>query len=868
MKRLFFFICFGIMLMAGILAPRHAARAVTSTIIDSSITSNNNSNNGTAFTNVFISSSTGYVFFRDSTNFCVYSKTTNGGATWNAAVTVSPNANCIRVAVWYDRWTPGNTTGTIIHIATIETTHDDLWYDRLDTGAGDTLSTAIDISSSTTVSGSYTAGATVDAMTEGTNGTLYAGLYNTGGSFVLQCSSSCTATTSWSLAGPQTTWNPGANDWMILNPLPSGNIINIRFALASSTLYSKVWHNSSSSWDTNWTTIDNNCAPNTTYDGHFGTAVNGNSNAIYMASACQIATLNNSANPEIKTWTYTPASSTWVRDTDVETSSTLGITGVKIGLDKNTGNIYVVYSGRTTKNQSATANVYYKISTSTSMSSWGAIQGPINATSGNIYGARIDGMSLTRLYSTWVNVTDGTLNGQTIAVFSPTTYTQAAYTFFQNLNGTQVGTPFDTENASSIIPLAGQPFRLRMLVNVGGAGTDIDGQYFKLQYATSSNGACSTSFSDGLSYGDVGTATSSAISYYNNSSPANGAALTANGQDPTDGTNVIVNQTYVEQNNFSNDIAKIFGTQDGKWDFSLVNNSASTGQNFCFRIVKNDGTLLDTYSVMPSAQVDAAPTISNLSLNGGHSITLIEGTTTDIQATGTISDANGFSDIYSIMGVMYRTSLGPSCTPDNNDCYQASSANCNVSGCSGTSCIATCDYNVWYFAQPTDSGTPWVGDSWSTLMQASDTVYSGVTATSSGVSLLSLLAFETTSTINYGSFTAGQSMSSLTATSVIRATGNVSMNVNIYGTNMTNGAQSIAVGQQRFATSSLSYTSGTTLLVNPGSTVLIDLPKPSSTTVTPSSTFYWGIALPATQPTGNFTGHNTFVGVLNTSTWP
>src|SRR5665213_4322165 len=127
---------------------------------------------------------------------------------------------------------------------------------------------------------------------------------------------------------------------------------------------------------------------------------------------------------------------------------------------------------------------------------------------------------------------------------------------------------------------------------------------------------------------------------------------------------------------------------------------------------------------------------------------------------------------------------------------------CSINSCIGNTCDVSCLYKVWYYAQPTDSGTPWAGDSWTAMVQASDTVFSGVSATSSNQTLLSLLAFETTSSINYGSFNQGQTMSTLTASSVLRASGNVSMNVTVYGSSMTSGAFSIPVGQQHYATSS------------------------------------------------------------------
>ncbi len=89
------------------------------------------------------------------------------------------------------------------------------------------------------------------------------------------------------------------------------------------------------------------------------------------------------------------------------------------------------------------------------------------------------------------------------------------------------------------------------------------------------------------------------IAYNDNATPADGAALTANANDPTDGGRTIVNQDYEELNNFTNTEAAIASGQDGKWDFSLKDNGALSNTDYCFRIVKSDGTTLNTYTVIP-----------------------------------------------------------------------------------------------------------------------------------------------------------------------------------------------------------------------------------------------------------------------------
>jgi len=98
---------------------------------------------------VFVSRLIGYQFYSDSVlNDLFYEKTTDGGQTWGAAVTVS-TALIAGFDVWYDKWTPG-ITGTLIHIAYIDNTSADVFYKNLDT-ASDTLGSEVAVYAGTTV---------------------------------------------------------------------------------------------------------------------------------------------------------------------------------------------------------------------------------------------------------------------------------------------------------------------------------------------------------------------------------------------------------------------------------------------------------------------------------------------------------------------------------------------------------------------------------------------------------------------------------------------------------------------------------------------------------------------------------------------
>ena len=124
---------------------------------------------------------------------------------------------------------------------------------------------------------------------------------------------------------------------------------------------------------------------------------------------------------------------------------------------------------------------------------------------------------------------------------------------------------------------------------------------FKLQFAVKS-GTCDIAFT-GETYTDV--TTTSAIAFNNNATPSDEANLTANANDPVNGATPVVNQSYQELNNFTTSVGAIPKDQDGKWDFSLFDNTAPDNTSYCFRIVESSGTLLNTYTVIPEITTSA-----------------------------------------------------------------------------------------------------------------------------------------------------------------------------------------------------------------------------------------------------------------------
>lgn len=179
---------------------------------------------------------------------------------------------------------------------------------------------------------------------------------------------------------------------------------------------------------------------------------------------------------------------------------------------------------------------------------------------------------------------------------------QSAYRLFNNADSTNVGAALAVQDTPATLGATGASFRLRKLLHVADINLAASGQAFKLQFAAKGAGTCAAPTG---AYADVTAAT--VMAYNNNATPADGANLTVNVADPTHGAHTVVNQTYEELNNFTNAVAAINAGQDGKWDFALRDNSAPASTTYCFRVVKDTGTALDTYLAYPEVTTAAAP---------------------------------------------------------------------------------------------------------------------------------------------------------------------------------------------------------------------------------------------------------------------
>jgi len=376
--------------------------------------------------NVCVSDTVCYAFYIDSDSDVVYQKSTDGGASWGGTGTDISVGTWVALAVWYDRWTPGDTTGTLVHLVYFSTA-DDLTYAVFNT-SGDTF-TANVVIASTGAQGALAAANDV-AISKGTDGDLYAATVDataptSPASFTHKCAGTCTTASNWVSAGSNP-WDGVGDDTddnhaITLLPLPddathdAGDMMLVSLDIADGTVEYKVYDDSANSWSTDFTNLPVGATDSTTYTHTLSGAVDIVSGNLYVAYIHNAGTANTS---EVLAAKYTGGA--WSSLTDPWPDTTDGtsiVTDASIGIDSNSGDLYVVYS----RGASATANdVYYAVSIDDG-ATWSIDNLLSSGTDRNHRAISINSSSADRLFGTYHDLTATTGNdlyGNTVADIS------------------------------------------------------------------------------------------------------------------------------------------------------------------------------------------------------------------------------------------------------------------------------------------------------------------------------------------------------------------------------------------------------------------------------------------------------------------
>ena len=265
--------------------------------------------------------------------------------------------------------------------------------------------------------------------------------------------------------------------------------------------------------------------------------------------------------------------------------------------------------------------------------------------------------------------------------------------------------------------------------------------------------------------------------------------------------------------------------------------------------------------------VNSLPVASSVSIDSSATdIILTEGTTKNVVCAGTVTDDDGYEDITSVTAKLYRTGVGAGAGDDNANHYTLTGdANCIPSGGSVNTETYTCTFAVYFYADPTDDGSPDSADDWTCQMTPTDTVGAG-TADTDTIEMDSLTALSVTSTINYSSLALGADTGSTDQTTVVTNTGNRTMDSQVdgYGSGDGDGYSMVCtigaatIGNEKYSLlASTAYASKTALTDTAFQLTSFNLAKGASST----KNIYWGMGVPASGVGTSCTGKVVFTAV-------
>jgi hypothetical protein len=190
----------------------------------------------------------------------------------------------------------------------------------------------------------------------------------------------------------------------------------------------------------------------------------------------------------------------------------------------------------------------------------------------------------------------------------PPEITENDWRWYVNNDSISPTTPKAAENTAITGINAGDILRLRMNIGITNSDLATSTQTFKLQYAPGSDCASISSTTWKLVGGVAG---SDVWRGYNNPDPVDGTQLSSVLLSTSD-----VRETYEETNPSASNPRQIMNNQFGEWDWVLYNNYATSTTDYCFRMVKGNGSefdsyISDSYARLTTAASNTAPSLAS-----------------------------------------------------------------------------------------------------------------------------------------------------------------------------------------------------------------------------------------------------------------
>ncbi|MEY2664987.1 MAG: hypothetical protein RLZZ480_92 [Candidatus Parcubacteria bacterium] len=297
-------------------------------------------------------------------------------------------------------------------------------------------------------------------------------------------------------------------------------------------------------------------------------------------------------------------------------------------------------------------------------------------------------------------------------------------------------------------------------------------------------------------------------------------------------------------------------------EYAITPTSNTVDENLCFRVT-NNGTEYDTYLRVAQLSLQFDPFIDTPLLNEGNPISLLPGTTTRVYATTTVTDLNGPGDLRMATSTFYRSGVagGASCAADNNNCYISQ---CSFTNCVGNSCVLSCYADIYFHADPTDIA-PYEGEGWYAFLEVEDYAGGYDFDTTQIEELYSLPAIDVANGISYGSLAPTDNTGSNNASTSVANQGNLEINIQVQGTDMTDGYNSeIPASEQKFSTTTFTYGACVSCVSLSSTTAYeldVDLAKPTTVSPPVEDRVYWGVQVPYGTNSTPHQGVNVFTPV-------
>jgi hypothetical protein len=245
------------------------------------------------------------------------------------------------------------------------------------------------------------------------------------------------------------------------------------------------------------------------------------------------------------------------------------------------------------------------------------------------------------------------------------------------------------------------------------------------------------------------------------------------------------------------------------------------------------------------------PTVSEPSVRDPFSLT--EGTTTTLFCNVTITDSNGWEDIDTVNATLFLDSMF--CAANGANCYK--NASCTIGTGSSTTLDVNCSFKVQFYAQASSDE----GD-WTCNVTVNDTSTNSAYGNTTDLTISDNLALAVNSSIGFGNLDVSED--SLDKLGQVNNTGNVRIDVNVNGSNMTcNGENSGNITPSRIkynTTTGINWATQDSCVLSSAAggtcawlTTTFDLAE----SATANKATYWKLRVP-TGVSGTCTGAITF----------